>query len=342
VRIYYEGDGVPDLNGAEPPPTPDLRIIPHNGQITLRWNGRLSERCFDPFSRAHDFEGYRVYISRSEIADEPTMLTSYDRHNFNRYTWDRRLDRYTLKELPFTLDSLQSLYGEDIEPLEYRYGSPLEANGNIYYFEKVDYNASELGAPRGIRKLYPDALNDTSDVDEEGRMRYYEYEFIIDNLLPTLPYFVTVTAFDFGHPPKSLEPMESSPYNNMVEVMAVQKGEDVLDNGQLNVYCYPNPYRLDSDYSNRGLENRAGQFAPSRSATVYFANLPNKCTITIFSLDGDRIRTLYHDEPAASGTASTHRWNLITRNTMWVVSGLYYWVVESEYGSQIGKLAILK
>lgn len=342
VRVYYEGDGVPDLNGAAPPPPPELRVIPDNGRITLRWNGRLTETHFDQFSRAHDFEGYRVYMSRSEIADEPTLLASYDRHDFNRYTWDRRRKRFMLKELPFTLDSLQARYGESFDPLEYRYGFPLVADGNTYYFEKVDYNASELGRPEGIHKLYPDALNDTTDVDEEGRMRFYEYEYVMDNLLPTLPYFVTVTAFDFGHPPKSLEALESSPYKNMIEVMAVKQGEAVLNNGQLDVYCYPNPYRLDADYADRGLENRAGQFAPSRSATVYFANLPNKCTISIYTLDGDLVRKLQHDEQPESGTASTHRWNLITRNTMWVVTGLYYWVVESDYGSQIGKLAVIK
>lgn len=342
VRVYYQGDGVPDIRGAAPPPPPELRVLPDDGKITLRWNGRLSETHFDQFSYVHDFEGYRVYMSRSEFADEPTLLASYDRHNFSRYIWDKRRDRYRLKELPFSLDSLQVLYGADFKPLDFRIESPLVADGNTYYFETVDFNASELDNPRGIRKVYPDALKDTSDVDAEGRMRYYEYEYVIDNLLPTLPYFVTVTAFDFGHPPKSLEALESSPYKNMVEVMAVKQGADVLKNGRLDVYCYPNPYRLDADYAERGFENRAGQFAPSRSSTIYFANLPNKCTISIYTLDGDRVRTLHHNEPDGSGTSSTHRWNLITSNTMWVVSGLYYWVVESEYGSQIGKLVIIK
>ena len=33
---------------------------------------------------------------------------------------------------------------------------------------------------------------------------------------------------------------------------------------------------------------------------------------------------------------------MITRNTQAIVTGLYYWVVESEYGNQVGKLVILK
>jgi|GEM_PF-1466393 len=34
--------------------------------------------------------------------------------------------------------------------------------------------------------------------------------------------------------------------------------------------------------------------------------------------------------------------DLMTRNTQLAVSGLYYWVVESEGRSQIGKLTIIK
>ena len=42
-------------------------------------------------------------------------------------------------------------------------------------------------------------------------------------------------------------------------------------------------------------------------------------------------------------TNSSHdTWNMITRNTQMVVSGLYYWVVEAEDGStQMGKLVII-
>ena len=342
IKVYYEGDGAPDLMGASPPPPPEVRVIPENGRLTLRWNGRLTETHFDQFSYAHDFEGYRVYLSRSPSFDEPSVLSSYDHHNFSRYQWDHRRERFMLKELPFTLDSLRVLYGDDFDPLEFGYGVPLQIDDDSYYFVSVDYNASDLSDPQEIHKLYPDAVNDTNDVDEQGRMRYYEYEYVIDNLLPTVPYYVSVTAFDFGHPPKSLEPLESSPHKNMVEVMALKQAPDVLEGGKLNVYCYPNPYCLDGDYVDRGFENRDGSFAPSRSGTIYFANLPNQCSISIFTLDGDLVRRLEHNEPESSGTASVHRWNLITRNTMWVVSGLYYWVVESAYGSQIGKLAIIK
>jgi hypothetical protein len=342
MRIYYEGDGVPDFRGATAPPPPKVRVYPQDGRIVVRWNGRHTENYFDPFSYARDFEGYRVYLFRSEQFDEPTLLASYDRLDFNRYRWDQIKKQYKLKELPFTLDSLTSLYGEQFNPTNYTHIDPLRVGAESFYFVPVDYNASDLTDTTFIHKLYPDAINDTNDVDAEGRMRFYEYQFIIEDLLPTVPYWVSVTAFDFGHPPKNLDALESRPRQNAVEVMAVVQEPEVLVDGKLDVYCYPNPYFLDGDYAERGLENRGNELPVARAGTIMFANLPHQCTISIYTLDGDLVRRLDHDAPEGSGTASVHRWNIISRNTQWVVSGLYYWVVESAYGSQVGKLAIIK
>ena len=54
------------------------------------------------------------------------------------------------------------------------------------------------------------------------------------------------------------------------------------------------------------------------------------------------VRKLDHNKTSSDGDRSIHRWDLITRDTQTVVSGLYYWVVESEYGNQIGKLMIIR
>jgi hypothetical protein len=41
-------------------------------------------------------------------------------------------------------------------------------------------------------------------------------------------------------------------------------------------------------------------------------------------------------------TSRDHEWDLITRNTQMIVSGLYYWTVEMPDGRvQMGKLVIL-
>ncbi|MCK4573594.1 MAG: hypothetical protein KAU36_04440, partial [candidate division Zixibacteria bacterium] len=79
-----------------------------------------------------------------------------------------------------------------------------------------------------------------------------------------------------------------------------------------------------------------------RVRAIHFANLPPKCTISIYTIDGDLVREIEHDRDLGDPTAAHDEWNLITRNTQLVVSGLYYWTIESADGSvQIGKLVII-
>ena len=66
-----------------------------------------------------------------------------------------------------------------------------------------------------------------------------------------------------------------------------------------------------------------------------------KCTIRIFTIDGDLIRELEHDCIENSPGCMHEEWDMITRNTQAVVSGIYYYSVESEQGNQIGKLVII-
>jgi len=340
VKVYYEGDGVPDFRGAQAPPPPEVRVIPRDGEITIRWNGYLTETYYDPLSFVQDFEGYRVYIGRSASATDVSLLSSWDAEDFNVLKWDEVRDKYVLVSLPLSLVELREAFGEDFNPTAYTRTDPFKYDGYLYYFEPVDYNMSDLSDPDGIHKLYPDAVLDTSDVDEEGRLRYYEYEFVIKDLQTTVPWFVSVTAFDFGHPPKSLDPLESNPELNMVEVFAIGQGDDAYTD--LKAFVYPNPYRVDANYAQRGLENRGDYTSTERARRIYFANLPPRCTIKVFSLDGDLIKQIEHDEPAWSGTRTVEEWDLISRNVQAIVSGLYYWTVESDYGTQIGKLVILK
>jgi hypothetical protein len=71
-------------------------------------------------------------------------------------------------------------------------------------------------------------------------------------------------------------------------------------------------------------------------------NLPAKCIIRIFTLDGDLVRAIKHDMEPSDPNSSHDKWDLINRNIQMVVSGLYYWTVEDEAGKvQMGKLVIL-
>jgi hypothetical protein len=354
---WYEGDGVPDFRGAGPPPSPRVRVIPADGQLTVRWNGFYSETTRDIFSKLIDFEGYRVHIGRDNSSPASfSTVASYDLENYNRYVY--RLDEagrldWVLDQAPYTLDSLRVLYGNPLfDPQIYHRDNPIVVSGISYYFEQQDFNQSGLGGQGQIRKSYPTATKPTGDPNtwtadevttEHGSPlpKFYEYEFTISNLLSSVRYFLSVTTFDFGSPKADLPPLESDVLHGVIEEYPQFSADSVEALGK-NVYIYPNPYRLDADYRGHGFEARGQSDRPDdRVREIHFANLPFVCTIRIYSLDGDLIKEIRHDKSAGDPESSHDTWDLTTRNTQAVVSGLYYWVVESSERNQIGKLVII-
>ena len=354
---WYEGDGVPDFRGAGPPPAPKVSILPAEGKLTVRWNGYYSETTRDIFSKLVDFEGYRVYIGRDDVSPASfSAVVSYDLENFSRYVY--RLDdagkmNWVLDEAPYSLDSLRIIYSDSLfDPLVYHRDNPMNFNGKSYYFKPQDFNQSVLGLPGQIAKCYPSATKPSVDpsawtpeelTSEHGTPlpKYYEYEFTIDDLLSSVPYYLSVTTFDFGSPKADLPPLESDVMSN-VTIEYPQYAADSVEALEKDVYIYPNPYRIDADYRGHGFEARGRDDLPDdRARAIHFANLPHNCTIRIYTLDGDLVREIHHDKQPGDVQSSHDSWDLTTRNTQAVVSGLYYWVVESSERTQIGKLVII-
>ncbi len=69
---------------------------------------------------------------------------------------------------------------------------------------------------------------------------------------------------------------------------------------------------------------------------LQFINLPDQCTIRIYTLSGDQVKTISHN---GSGTAD---WNMLTEAGLGIVSGVYLYHVESRYGNRIGRFAVIK
>ncbi len=355
---WYKGDGVPDFAGAGPPPAPRMRIVPGHGRLTVRWNGFYSETTKDFFLDKVDFEGYRVYIGRDDRPGALSVIKSFDREDYNRYRFRQITPDssvWALEEIPFSLDSLRALFGDpNFEPLDWTRTRPYLFDSSYYYFTAQDYNQSDLLSADGIRKVFPnepfpgdDSTQWTDDqlvFDYDGQPlpKYYEYELTIDSLLPTVPYYVAVTSFDFGSPLAGLPALETNPTNNM-SIEYPQWSADTVESKSLDVYVYPNPYRIDAGYRAQGFEGRGVLDRPDdRVRAVHFANLPHQCTIEIYTLDGDLVKRIDHNALPGDPQSAHDEWNLITRNAQAVVSGLYYWVVISEERTQIGKLAIIK
>ncbi|RKX25447.1 MAG: hypothetical protein DRP45_05910 [Candidatus Zixiibacteriota bacterium] len=379
----YRGDGVPDWKGAGPPPAPEVRIEPSVGLIRILFNGYRSENSLDVFSDTVDFEGYRIYCSRDERLSSYSLLASYDIEDYDKHVWYqdtlRDTSYFRLLDFPFTIERLRELYSEgdpDWSPDNYARNYPLvmdEFPDSIFYFEPHDFNRHVLQTDDSlfwsspIRKIYKDAPKppnewwfndrqtlvlpdsitdqglDTAYLTADGYWKYYEYEYAIENLLPTVSYWVNVTAFDFGSPQSGLPSLETNPTVEPRVSYPLESAAEVAAH-DLKVFVYPNPYLLDANYRENGFEGRGEDRPTDRTRLLHFANLPTRCTIRIYSLDGDMIREMEHFSGADSyGSQASHEtWDLITRNAQLVVSGLYYWTVEDENGrTQIGKLAII-
>lgn len=99
-------------------------------------------------------------------------------------------------------------------------------------------------------------------------------------------------------------------------------GEDRL--AKINVF--PNPY-LGSSGRERFL----------RQTFVTFSNLPQKCKIRIFTLNGDLVRVINRDNP----NSSLEDWNLRNDYNIPVASGMYLVHIETEFGNKVLKLGVI-
>ncbi len=341
--FFYQGDGVPDFKGASPPPPPRIYVTPELGRLKVTWNGQISEQNVDVFSDLMDFEGYRIYYSEGKRLTDYILLWSYDLNNYNMYSWEPVKQRWHLSLMPLLVDSLATLFGPEFDPdLYYSTDYTYEVNGEYYYFTRQNWNVSDLSGSGGIRRVYPEAdLSNQFDTTAEGFHRFYEYEYYIENLPPSKPVYVSVTAFDFGSRKIGLSSLESSPNLNSVEAYPLPSTE-VVEEDALEVQVYPNPYRIDGGYAAGGYENRRQILSAERARAIHFFNLPKICTIRIYSIDGDLIQEIDHYQPEGGPKAQHESWNMISRNTQAVVTGIYFYHVESEMGEQLGKIVIIK
>jgi hypothetical protein len=269
ARDVYDNppaDGIPDFTGPPPPPSPNMQVIPSDRQVTVRWDNS-SENAFDSFSRIQDFEGYRVYRSRTGVLNEMELLGEYD---------------------------LVDGFGHDF----------------------------------GFAALNPETIITNGDTT-------VWYTYVDRGLVNGEFYYFAVTAFDSGYALTGLESLESSPVINLTRT-AASVGPAAHEPIQ-EVLVVPNPYRINQDYFEQGWESGQGD----TERRIDFTNLPEKCTIRVYTLAGDLVATLEHDYPSRSPVPHSESWNMISRNIQAIASGIYIFAVESAQGKYLGKFTIV-
>ena len=177
----------------------------------------------------------------------------------------------------------------------------------------------------------------------------YRYRYSITGLKDGFSYFGAVTSFDLGD--TKISSLESGITQNKFQaVPAPAPGER-----SGGVVVYPNPYRVEARWD-------LGQRV--RDHYLWFANLPKRCTLRIYTLAGDRVfetrfegssyrgegtRGLFNpqtdrDVAAPFLSGASYAWNMITSGGQAAATGLYIFSVEDLDSGRMsrGKFLIVK
>ncbi len=318
-------DGIPgsddDWQVVAPPASPRLVAVRGDNQVTLRWNpnyapGKNTENDPDPRTGVVDFDGYIVW--RSDIGFdsgwEPILWidkqSTSPRRNFP-WGWRVRTGAPRLQEhIPdgtgsFTEPNLTNSAAVTYEGLKNNFPTPTRQGGSARvrkvsgYYEFVD------------------------GVDGNGQVN--------KTLTNGTRYYYSVVGFDFGYYKQGelLKYLPTSGGKNVngLAVIPLPTAKAALD----NVRVVPNPYKGSADW-----EEWTGSGA--RLGRIYFMNLPSQCTIRIYTVAGDLVRTLEHNDV----TYGAEPWDLTGNAGVQVASGVYIYHIDApDIGEKIGKFAVL-
>lgn len=230
-------------------------------------------------------------------------------------------------------------------------------------FDIIDSVYSNIGYNTGFDAIkIKNQFGESDSIPINGR--YYHYKYTNDGIKNGWLNYYAITAYDRGDPDANLESLESSEYANRKYVYPGVKAAD--DDWTADPKVYPNPYRGQATWEGYG----------SQEQMIWFTNLPSKADIRIFTLAGDIVDVIHHDESRYAGqdivnidegnhkvlpdgtttypgaphfSGGEHAWDLITRYEQAIASGLYLFSVEnkvegsSSYGRiKEGKFLIIK
>ena len=209
----------------------------------------------------------------------------------------------------------------------------------------------------------PNALGDCDAVDPEtGEEIGIKRSFTDCNVIDGKEYTYAITAFDTGIPPDYIsefndeygiynqilntanplsfaapdgyQSIESSRgrTNNDKNYVTVQSGSNSTQGISQNIKAVPNPFFVHSGYEDNEYRKQ-----------IRFTHLPAKCKLTIFTISGEKVVTLNHDDEEDGNLF----WDVRTLNNQEVAPGLYIFTVENlvsgfEGEKFVGKFAVVR
>jgi hypothetical protein len=288
------------------PPSPPLRIAYGAGRVELDWQWRQGDPLHDPVETWDDSDAF--------VGSLPSSHWRRVNPPAGHTTGGRIFEGYRIwrSETPEFLDNTFTLLKQvDVDDdLHFEFGTGISyrlVDSNLNVGKSYWYAVTSFSIPRVTYVVVPDSNGGGAHVD-------------------------TLIA----------PQMESDKSANATHVQLPFAPSTRLG----DVKVVPNPYRSDLNYTfeEGGWEGR-GQFWTENNRVIWFTHLPSQAVIRIYSLSGDVVATLHHNDTQREASArpdGQEEWNLLSDSGRAIASGLYIFSVESEYGTQVGKFAVIR
>lgn len=173
------------------------------------------------------------------------------------------------------------------------------------------------------------------DTVMKGDLNYLSgntYSYVDSSVSIGQGYYYALTSFDTGKLSwtgvqtfNNIPPLETSIFANRTQVPFIATIPAKKDLNE--VLVVPNPFIIGEGFS-----------LPGERDNLRFVNLPNPCTIRIYTVRGDLVKTI--DVPDGSGAIIS--WDQVTDFGQFVESGIYIFHIEYSGGNKIGKFAIVR
>ena len=336
--------------GFTPPTRPSAYAETGVGSVNIYWDD-AAENSSDVLTGYYDFEGYKIYKSLDGGS-----------------TWGAASDRiydadglvvgwrpYKQFDLSAEEDSLYCVYSND-NNCEKNQRRNHSISGPDPYFPWFN-----LGYDTGLDIVRLDE-SDWKEVDGKT----YKYMFIDEDVIDGIEYTYSVVSYDMGVEPTyvtTYHPIGDGQFQTVIDTnfsnpnewanpegyasIENSKGTTVLDRNFLQVYpgvqpqenlnnvnIVPNPYRARSQFKETEFERK-----------IRFTNLPQKCKISIFSLSGELIFEISHNDPFSGN----EWWDLRTINNQEIAPGLYLYHIQNfdmdsnkKLDEAVGKFAVIR
>ncbi len=179
---------------------------------------------------------------------------------------------------------------------------------------------------------------------KKGDLNYYSvadgiYKFVDSTVTVGASYYYSLTALDTGRANWNINPAQIFPETRTTKVpplessifanrMSIPFTATLAPVNNVNeVLVVPNPFVIGEGYA-----------LPGESDKIQFVNIPNPCTIRIYTVRGDLVKTI----TVENGEGAIADWDQVTDFGQFVESGVYLFHVDSPYGTKIGKFAIVR